>query len=123
MFNPKVTNIAVPAAGAPPVAIVLTQTDTFVVIQEDPNVGDAQGLVGTLVDPQAPQEAVPPQSATQKWPPNTGQQGPAFQPIELGDPRKVHAGIAPYLGSEGTIVAYLNSATATPTGLALYEWN
>lgn len=123
MFNPKVTNIALPAAGADPVPIVLTQTDTFAIIQEDPEVGAAQGLVGTLVDPQAPQEAVPPQSATQKWPANTGQQGPAFQPVQLGDPRKVHAGIAPYIGSQGTIVAYLTSATATPTGVVLYEWN
>jgi hypothetical protein len=122
MLNPKVSNIAVPAKGAAPVAIVLTQTDTFAIVQEDPNVANPQGLLGYFVDPQAPQETPPaPATSQQFWPPFGD--GPAYQPIEIGDKRKVHAGIAPYIGSEGTVILLLTSATATPTGIVLYEWN
>ena len=148
MVNPKVTNQAVPALGAGFVAVVLTLAAgaARAAIQEDPaNAGFPQGLVGYYVDPAIASKAVmdyataqgftPAQLLTalqtlgalkpnvlQKWLPNVGGVGQAYQPIMLNDWLRVHAGFGEGLGGPGECVLLVTSATVTPTGILLTEW-
>lgn len=126
--NPKVTNIAVPAAGQPPVLIVGTMQASRVEVMEDPslNAGVAQGLTGYYMDNAAARGSTPAKSnpTQQVWLPNTaGQQGQAYQPIRFGgDGGRVHGAVGEYTSSDSTPLLLLNSATGTATGVLLVEW-
>jgi hypothetical protein len=126
---PKVTSIAVNAAGGAPTYISLTIMASKVRVQEDPsaNAGAAQGLQGYKLDPQPPQESPPARSPNYlfTWLPNTnGQQGPAYQPIEFGggEGGRVHGAFSEYVGAQGTQILELYSASETATKILLEEW-
>ena len=146
MVNPKVTKITVPALNGGFVAINLTAPETArAAVQEDPsNAGFGQGLVGYYVDPSIATKAVmdyfTAQGSTaaqvlaglialgaltpnvlQKWLAGSGL-GQAYQPIELGDWLRIHAGYGEGLGAAGACVLLLTSAGATATGVLLTEW-
>lgn len=137
--NPRITNVAVPAAGSVPVNIVLNQTDSKVTVMEDPayNNGAAQGLTGYYIDTQpgvtvpAPiafAQGVPPNAspaALQVWlANNNGQTGRAYQPIIFGgqDGRQ-HGAYSGYVGAQGTVILQLTSNSELATGVIIEEWS
>lgn len=121
MTTPKITNYAVNGSGGATVKIPLTIQASFVRVQEDPtlNAGVAQGIEGYLLDAVTGARA----STRQYWPANTaGQEGPAYQPIELGDPRRVHGQLGEPLGFNGAYILELISHSATATGVIVAEY-
>lgn len=146
MVNPKVTNIAVPALNGGFLPILLTLTATArAEVQEDPsvNAGVPQGLVGYYVDAAIATPAVMQSLAgqpgavvllalqklgalkpavQQSWLATAGGVGTAYQPIELGDWLRIHAGNGEYIGVGGECILLLTSATATATQVLLTEW-
>jgi len=128
--NPKVTKIALPAAGGAFTPIPMTIVAGKVDVMEDPslNGGVAQGLTGFYTDTQPGSSSAagpfPNQGPQQVWLPNTaGQQGGAYQPIVFGGTDgRVHGGEGDYVGADGTIILRLTSNSATPTGVIMREW-
>ena len=62
-------------------------------------------------------------STEQYWPAAGAATGPAYQPIQLGDWLRIHAGFGEWIAAQGAGVLLLTSKSATPTGIVLAEWN
>lgn len=124
--NPKVTKIAINAAGGAMTKILGTQMASKVDIIEDPafNAGVQQGLTGNRLDPSA-NMAAPVVGPLEVWLPNgTGGMGESYEPITFGGPDgRVHGGLGLYVGVQGWPYAQLTTNSANAGGVLLREWD
>lgn len=124
--NPKVTNIAINAAGGALVLIAGTILASKVMVMEDPayNAGAQQGLQGYILDPTSnPLNPARSNANLQVWLPNgSGGSGWAYQPIIFGGTDgRVHGGEGRYTGAQGTPYLSLVSL-GLAGGVLLVEW-
>lgn len=140
--NPKTTNVAVPAAGAPTWALIAcTLPNGKTEVIEDPNfnAGQQQGLQGYYLDPNATLSPAflanpTPQAAQlagylanpnlQVFLPNGGGgTGRAYQPVIFGgDAGRVHGGFGGTVGAQGTGLLLLQMYAGLAGGVLLTEW-